>query len=160
MQILQVTALDLDTGNNARLTYRLAETSNTSLVSTSTSEIFGIFPNSGWIYLRSNLDREKQERHSLTIVATDNGTPSQSATTRVVIKVLDANDNDPLFVQEVYKFSVEENVKRGTIVGSVLATDADVGSNAIIRYYLIPNNTSFQINPVSGKFIIFFLNYL
>lgn len=140
----------MDTGNNARLTYRLIS-ANSSGIPTDSSEIFGIFPNSGWIYLHSTLDREQQERHQFTVVATDNGTPSQTATARVVVKVLDANDNDPLFVKEVYEFSVEENVRRGAFVGAVSATDADVGANAAVRYYLIPSNTSFQINPVTGK---------
>lgn len=148
-QILQVTAVDLDTGNNARLTYRLIS-SNFSK-STESSDIFGIFPNSGWIYLHSNLDRERKDRHELLVAASDNGTPSQTATARVVINVMDANDNDPEFVKDQYDFSVEENSRRGTFVGTVAATDDDIGANAAVRYSLIPGNTSFQINPVTGK---------
>lgn len=149
LQILQVTAVDLDTGNNARLTYRLIS-SNFSK-NTESSDIFGIFPNSGWIYLHSNLDRERKDRHELLVAASDNGTPSQTATARVVINVMDANDNDPEFVKDQYDFSVEENSRRGTFVGTVAATDGDIGANAAVRYSLIPGNTSFQINPVTGK---------
>ncbi|KAB0799258.1 hypothetical protein PPYR_07138 [Photinus pyralis] len=150
-QILQVTALDLDTGNNARLTYRLIASNDS--VGESSSEIFGIFPNSGWIYLHRNLDREHQDAHYFSVIATDNGTPSQTATARVVVKVLDANDNDPVFSREVYEYSVEENVRRGSFVGNVTATDADVGANSAVRYYLIPSNTTFQINPVTGEIV-------
>ncbi|KAF5284599.1 hypothetical protein FQR65_LT02425 [Abscondita terminalis] len=148
-QILQVTAVDLDTGNNARLTYRLMSDNSSS----ATSEIFAIFPNSGWIYLHRNLDREQEDRHHFNIIATDNGTPSQTATAKVIVKVLDANDNDPVFNKEVYEFSVEENIRRGSFVGTVAATDADVGINAALRYYLIPSNTSFQINLVTGEIV-------
>ncbi|XP_017772974.1 PREDICTED: protein dachsous [Nicrophorus vespilloides] len=142
-QILQVTAVDNDIGNNARLTYRLQNTSNSS--------VFGIFPNSGWLYLRGTLDRESKDRYDLTVVATDNGTPTESATTKVTISVLDANDNDPEFELEYYEFGVEENLPRGAYVGTVKATDKDMGNNATVRYFLIPGNTSFQMNTISGE---------
>ncbi|KAF5281948.1 hypothetical protein FQA39_LY00472 [Lamprigera yunnana] len=151
-QILQVTAVDLDTGNNARLTYRLMP-ENSSANAITSSEIFGMFPNSGWIYLHRNLDREQEEHHHFNVIATDNGTPSQTATAKVIVKVLDANDNDPVFNKDVYEFSVEENVRRGSFVGTVSATDVDVGINAALRYYLIPSNTSFQINLVTGEIV-------
>ena len=164
--MLQVTAIDLDTGNNARLTYRLlGDTNYTShddkkplapaLSSSggdgSEDSIFGIFPNSGWIYLRQPLDRESRDHYMLTVAATDNGTPAGTATSRVSVIVMDANDNDPVFTHEAYEFSVEENQARGARVGSVAATDGDLEVNAAVRYSLIPSNTSFQINPVTGE---------
>lgn len=114
-------------------------------------ELFGVFPNSGWIYLRGTLDREARDRYDLTILASDNGTPSATATTRVIINVMDSNDNDPKFLRTSYEFSVEENMRRGAVVGVIQAKDADLDINAAIRYSLIPSNTSFQINPISGE---------
>lgn len=146
MQILQVTAVDLDTGNNARLTYRLLASNNNK-----SNEIFGIFPNSGWLYLKESLDRETKDQYKLIVGATDNGTPSQNASVRVIVDVLDANDNDPVFVRDFYEFSIEENLRRGASVGKISARDADAGGNAAIRYNLIPSNTSFQINSITGK---------
>lgn len=84
-------------------------------------------------------------------MASDNGTPSASATTHVIVNVLDANDNDPQFSRDSYQFSVEENMRRGAIIGIVTAADADIDANAAIRYSLIPSNTSFQVNPVTGE---------
>lgn len=157
--------MDLDTGNNARLTYKLHNANTTG------NNIFGIFPNSGWIYLQQTLDREIKDRYNISpgrqvsrndrisyfrfeliVVATDNGTPSESATTKVSVQVLDANDNDPKFSRESYEFSIEENLRRGSFVGRVQATDADLESNAVVKYSLIPGNTSFHINPSTGKF--------
>jgi protocadherin-16/23 len=162
---LQVTAVDLDTGNNARLTYRLLSNTNNTQQDDKTpssdadegseGEIFGIFPNSGWLYLRQPLDRETKDHYMLTVAATDNGTPAGSATSRVSVNVMDANDNDPSFTREVYEFSVEENLARGAQVGIVDATDADLDANAAVRYSLIPSNTSFQINPLTGEWIEF-----
>lgn len=141
-------AVDLDTGNNARLTYRLLPTNGSF---SSNSEIFGIFPNSGWIYLRSNLDREKSDHYSLSVLATDNGTPPETATTKVLVSVLDANDNDPVFARESYEFYVEENLTGGAVVGKISASDKDAGANAAIRYGLIPGNSSFHIDAINGK---------
>jgi protocadherin-16/23 len=168
--VLQVTAIDLDTGNNARLTYRILGYANytqhddkkslSPVLSSSSGDgteddIFGIFPNSGWIYLLQSLDRESRDHYTLTVAATDNGTPAGTATSRVSVNILDANDNDPVFTQEAYEFSVEENQPRGAQVGRVAATDSDLEVNAVVRYSLIPSNTSFQINPVTGEYIQF-----
>lgn len=147
--------MDADTGNNARITYKILSSNNsTGPINT---QIFGMFPNSGWLYLRSNLDREIKDRYNLVVAATDNGTPSQSATTKISIVVLDANDNDPVFDKEMYEFSLEENLQRGTTVGKIKASDADIGMNSAIRYNLIPNNSSFMINSMTGKFEFVFL---
>lgn len=150
-QVVQVTAVDLDTGNNARLTYRLLSGNDDKPRNSDPSEVFGIFPNSGWLYLRQPLDRETKDGYSLRVVATDNGTPAGTATALVTVTVSDANDNDPVFSLEAYHFTVEENLPRGAPVGLLQATDNDLNSNAALRFSLIPSNSSFQINPVSGK---------
>lgn len=134
--------MDLDTGNNARLTYRLL---------TSESDVFGIFANSGWVYLQRPLDRETRDHYSLKVAASDNGTPASTATALVTVSVSDANDNDPVFPQESYQFAVEENLPRGARVGVVRATDKDLGNNGALRFSLIPSNFSFQINPITGR---------
>ncbi|XP_054709042.1 protein dachsous-like [Uloborus diversus] len=145
-QYLQVTATDMDTGNNARLTYKLSPSTEDDA-----SRKFGIFPNSGFLYLKETLDREITDSYSLTVVASDNGNPPLSASTTVSVKVLDANDNDPEFVEESFIFSVRENSKQGQHVGTVSARDRDLGNNASLRYSLMNTNDSFQINPVTGE---------
>lgn len=169
LQILQVTAIDLDTGNNARLTYHIvggdqqrkqqqpkqqqqqSYNTTTRFIDVDTAELFGIYPNSGWLYLRGTIDREARDRYNISVMASDNGTPSLSATTHIIINVMDANDNDPIFSRDSYEFSVEENLRRGYVIGIVSATDADIDENAAIRYSLIPSNTSFHVNPVTGN---------
>lgn len=192
-----MTATDLDTGNNARITYRIItnnmqqqqgnntlitnsnnnfnknirnnNSNNKQMISSSSSssssssleeisQIFAIYPNSGWIYLRSPLDRETRDHYELTVVASDNGTPPAQTSTRVSVRVLDANDNDPRFLRSSYEFSIEENMSRGSLVGVIGATDLDLAENAAIRYSLLPANSSFQVNPLTGKFsfLIFF----
>lgn len=127
---------------------------------TNITDIFGIFPNNGWIYLRSELDRETCEYYDLTVVVNDNGTPSASTTTHVIVNVLDANDNDPVFGQDSYEFTVEENVASHTVVGVVSASDVDLGINAEIKFHLIPDNSSFHVNPNTGKGTMFIFSSL
>lgn len=145
LQILEVQAIDKDTGNNARITYRVVSENGTN------DEFFKVQSNSGWIYLAKPLDRETVSKHRMTITATDNGLPPLSATASLIITVIDANDNDPIFSKNAYEFKVEENQKIGAFVGKIAATDADLGDNAVLRYSLFPSNTSFNVNPVSGK---------
>lgn len=145
--MVQVTAVDLDTGNNARLTYRLVGGAQTP---------FAVEPHSGRIMLTGPLDREKISSYNLVLAAADHGAPPSAATARLTVSVLDANDNDPKFGALNYEFSVEENLPRGARVGSLQASDEDVGDNAAIRYSLIPANTSFHIDPITGVCLTFF----
>ena len=141
-QLLQLTASDADTGNNARLTYRLIDPPG---------RLFGVFPNSGWLYLRGELDRETDDQYRLKVQVTDNGTPTRTASSTVLVRVLDVNDHTPEFSQETYELAVMENVAVGTVVGTLAATDRDLGANASLRYSLNPINASFRVHPRSGE---------
>ncbi|CAH0714682.1 unnamed protein product, partial [Brenthis ino] len=146
-KILEIQAIDKDTGNNARITYRVVSENNTN------EEHFKVQPTTGWVYLAKPLDRETISKHKMTIIATDNGIPPMSATASLIVNVVDANDNDPFFSQIAYEFQVEENQKAGAFVGKIAASDADLGDNAIVRYSLFPSNTSFVVNPSTGIII-------
>jgi protocadherin delta 1 len=58
------------------------------------------------------LDRESVDRYQLTVVATDGGTPPKTGSVDVVINVIDANDNIPLFDREEYDAIIAENAPR------------------------------------------------
>ncbi|KAH6934882.1 hypothetical protein HPB50_001583 [Hyalomma asiaticum] len=136
----QVSATDRDTGNNARLTFRL----------TASTE-FGIFPNSGLLYIREPLDREVCDLHWLSVVVIDNGSPALSATASVEVHVLDANDNAPEFSTSTLELVVPENVPAGHLVGQLQARDQDTGSNAVLHYSLLHANSSvFKIDPATA----------
>ena len=49
----------------------------------------------GEIVLRNELNYEKQTEHVLTLVAKDGGDEPATATSQVVVHVLDTNDNEP-----------------------------------------------------------------
>lgn len=132
--------MDLDTGNNARLSYRLHG-----------STAFRINPITGWIYLAQSLDRETLDRHALTVFATDNGSPAATASATVLVMVLDDNDNDPRFEKDFYAFELLENLPSGTLVGRVSAIDPDIGKNSLLRYAVVQTNSSFAVDPDTGK---------
>ncbi|KAF3838382.1 hypothetical protein F7725_010150 [Dissostichus mawsoni] len=64
----------------------------------------------------------------------DGGSPQRSGTVVIHVTVLDANDNAPVFSQNVYKASLPENSPPETIVIKVSATDADEGFNGDVTY--------------------------
>ena len=136
--IMSVSAEDGDSGENGKISYRIAEAD--------IKTIFGIFPSDGHIYLKGNLDREQQSEYSFTVIAKDHGQPSRSATASVKITVKDDNDNTPIFVESEYRFTVEENLPAGTVVGYVSATDLDIGNNALLQYDFLFSQDDFAIN--------------
>jgi len=75
------------------------------------------------------LDRELQDRHRLIVICNDMGQPVRSSTAEINVAVLDVNDNDPVFSETVYNWTIKGNINVGDVVGRVIATDLDSVSN-------------------------------
>ncbi|XP_029369149.1 protocadherin alpha-8-like [Echeneis naucrates] len=88
-----------------------------------------------FLVLQKALDREKNHEHKLTLTAVDTGNPPRSGTLNITVRVLDSNDNHPVFSQEVYTVTISENVSAETSVITVKATDADEGINGDVEYF-------------------------
>ncbi|XP_042275323.1 protocadherin beta-15-like [Thunnus maccoyii] len=86
------------------------------------------------LVLDKELDREDKNEMTLLLTAFDGGSPQRSGTVVIHVTVLDANDNVPVFSQNVYKASLPENSPLDTVVITVSATDADEGLNSEITY--------------------------
>nr|5K8R_A Chain A, Protocadherin gamma-B3 [Homo sapiens] len=89
------------------------------------------------LVLKAPLDREEQPHHHLVLTAVDGGEPSRSCTTQIRVIVADANDNPPVFTQDMYRVNVAENLPAGSSVLKVMAIDMDEGINAEIIYAFI-----------------------
>ncbi|XP_029649531.1 protocadherin Fat 4-like isoform X3 [Octopus sinensis] len=98
----------------------------------------------------SGLDMEESSKHSLEVVANDNGNPARQSTVTVSIRVEDQNDNRPVFGTSSRAFSVKENDSPNLFVTRVTATDADSGSNGQVFYTLVNSSLPFTINPTTG----------
>ena len=116
---------------------------------------FSISESSGIIQLEKPLDRELQAVYTLTLKATDQGLPRRlTATSTVVVSVLDINDNPPVFEYREYSASVSEDTLIGTEVLQVYAASRDIEANAEITYSIISGNEhgKFSIDPRTGNF--------
>uniref|UniRef100_A0A8B9G2X5 Cadherin domain-containing protein n=1 Tax=Amazona collaria TaxID=241587 RepID=A0A8B9G2X5_9PSIT len=82
------------------------------------------------------LDREKMSEYNLTVRAVDGGSPALQSSAVLALRVLDVNDNAPVFAEERYSARLAENNAAGALVLTVRATDADWGQNARLRYRL------------------------
>ncbi|XP_035583362.1 protocadherin gamma-B2 isoform X12 [Zalophus californianus] len=123
-------ALDSDAGPNSLQRYHLNDNEHFDLAEKQTAD-GRKYPE---LVLKHSLDREEQNFHQLVLTAVDGGDPPQSGSTQIQIQVTDANDNPPVFIQDIYKVSLQEGVPRGFSVLQVTATDQDEGVNAEITY--------------------------
>lgn len=73
----------------------------------------------------ATLDRETAESFRLVITCHDSGSPPLSSSVELDIEVEDVNDNIPQFSRAVYNFVVNETIPAGSVLGRVVATDAD-----------------------------------
>ncbi|XP_017295394.2 protocadherin gamma-B3, partial [Kryptolebias marmoratus] len=147
-------AADQDVGINDLKSYSLKPTDNFALKLHNNAE----GNTNVEMVLQKALDREKQEQINLVLTAVDGGEQQMSGTMQIVITVLDANDNAPVFTQKTYKATVTENSLKGTVVAEIAASDADQGSNSKITYSI--TNTLddvgkiFEVNEKSGKVVL------
>ncbi|XP_054073018.1 protocadherin gamma-A10-like isoform X7 [Rissa tridactyla] len=82
------------------------------------------------------LDREAVSEYNVTVRASDGGSPSLWSSAVLSLRVLDVNDNAPVFAEARYSARVAENNAAGALVLTVRAADADWGQNARVRYRL------------------------
>uniref|UniRef100_A0A674HEQ5 Protocadherin gamma-A4 n=1 Tax=Taeniopygia guttata TaxID=59729 RepID=A0A674HEQ5_TAEGU len=82
------------------------------------------------------LDREQVSEYNVTVRAADGGSPALQSSAVLALRVLDVNDNAPVFAEERYSARLSENNAAGALVLRVRATDADWGQNARVRYRL------------------------
>ncbi|XP_035016866.2 protocadherin alpha-3 isoform X11 [Hippoglossus stenolepis] len=108
------------------------------------------------LIVQKSLDREAAESHSLVLTALDGGKPPKTGEMNILVKVLDVNDNTPVFSQDVYSVILHENVPVETIVIQVNATDVDEGPNGDVVYSFSKSVSHrllklFDINPSTGE---------
>ena len=139
------------------------DNSNISFSFVQQPRFFSINSETGEITTRGQLDREAltqvfrppRSSETLEVSARDSGNPSLQNVTTIMIQLVDINDNSPMFDNAQYENSFLENLRAGTPVFRISATDSDLGQNAEIRFsfQLIRNlgdRVPFRINNVSG----------
>ncbi|KAM9330444.1 protocadherin-23 [Gastrophryne carolinensis] len=116
---------------------------------------FGIHRNTGWIFLRHSLDSERTSVYHLIVMArsVDHVDGEQVASTSVLVKVLDVNDNSPTFNEDMYFFTVSESSSPKGVIGTIRAIDNDSGRNGQLSYFLLSQENYFQIGSQTGEIV-------
>ncbi len=116
---------------------------------------FSINKKTGQIYVSGPLDREKEEKISLKVLAKNAGSIRGADIDEVLVNItiLDAND-PPVFTQELYDVQVNEGLSPEGLITFVSAEDSDsVPSWSRFTYAIAANNekSTFTINPQTGQ---------
>ncbi|OAD62651.1 Cadherin-89D [Eufriesea mexicana] len=160
--VLQVIAHDKDQGENGQFDYDLRDPSGA----------FSVDAKSGWLTVKdqSVLDREKRDHLRMkvfalerrpSVVVRDNPRKANGSSVEVEVTLLDANDNNPIFVPEyLYELVARSDYKVGTVLGQVHAVDDDLGPNGLVRYRLQKslNSTTrtppFMVDEITGMITV------
>ncbi|XP_049573338.1 protocadherin-17 isoform X3 [Syngnathus scovelli] len=86
------------------------------------------------LVIQRPLDREERNHHTLILSATDGGEYPRSGTMQINVKVIDSNDNSPVFDQPSYVVEIPENSSPGKVLIDLNATDPDEGNNGQVVY--------------------------
>ncbi|EHH26253.1 hypothetical protein EGK_16172 [Macaca mulatta] len=106
---------------------------------------FAIDQNTGVVVLVKTLDFEEVTEYKLLIQISDSVHRTEGA---LVVRVLDVNDNPPVFSRDFYQVTVPESTPVGYSVLTVSATDLE--SNENISYRIISSSKEFSIDPKNG----------
>lgn len=119
-----------------------------------TNGTFTIHSKSGLLSLSMPLDKETKPYYSLTVSASDPSTRGQKKKTTAIVnvRVLDNNDNDPVFNSTQDSVVFDENKPAGSIVYTAYAIDKDEGDNGYLTYSLANlNHVPFTMDPFTGE---------
>ena len=158
--VFDILATDSDLGNNARISYSFTLLNNQG------------FPNPFRLNAAANsietsqaLDYELKQFYDFSIRASDAGSPPNISTVYGRLHVIDENDNSPIFNASTYYLILREDKLPGSTIATVLATDADSGTNGEVEYFIIGqrdympieggySETLYQIGKTSGHLSI------
>nr|XP_028705638.1 protocadherin gamma-A5 [Macaca mulatta] len=141
VSIFSVTAHDPDSGDNARVTYSLAED---TFQGAPLSSYVSINSDTGVLYALRSFDYEQLRDLQLWVTASDNGNPPLSSNVSLSLFVLDQNDNAPEILYPTLPTDGSTGVELaprsaepGYLVTKVVAVDKDSGQNAWLSYRLL-----------------------
>ncbi|XP_043530022.1 protocadherin Fat 4 isoform X1 [Chiloscyllium plagiosum] len=145
VDLIQVTATDLDEGANGQIRYHIAHGN--------LNNDFRIDSVTGVVSVAKQLDRETTPSYNLIVQAVDRGSSPQSATAVVNINLADMNDFLPVFELSPYSVHVQEGTQSLPMsILQVVARDDDQGLNSQLTYTIVGGNGkgAFTLTP-SGQ---------
>ncbi|XP_057205160.1 protocadherin alpha-3-like isoform X24 [Triplophysa rosa] len=126
--VITVQAVDLDEGVNSEIIYTVVNHNNDKTVNS-----FSINPESGEIIVQNNVDYEEKNAIELRVQAKDRGSNPRAAHCKVLIEIVDVNDNIPEISVTSLVNTVKEDAPIDTMVGMITVTDNDAGKNGQVN---------------------------
>uniref|UniRef100_A0A8C5MEQ0 Cadherin domain-containing protein n=1 Tax=Leptobrachium leishanense TaxID=445787 RepID=A0A8C5MEQ0_9ANUR len=145
--VIKLNATDLDKGKNGEILYIFSKLVPIQLLS-----IFTLHKYTGEIKVNGELDYENTNVYELHVDAVDNGDPQLTGHCKVIVSVVDVNDNPPQMTVTSLSVPVPEDAPQGTTVAIITVHDRDSGENGRVNCH-ISEPTAFKINPsLKGDF--------
>uniref|UniRef100_A0A8C5QQ40 Cadherin domain-containing protein n=1 Tax=Leptobrachium leishanense TaxID=445787 RepID=A0A8C5QQ40_9ANUR len=143
--LLHVTATDQDEGSNAQITYSFIKTSGNTVY----NDIFSIDAANGEIKSKRKLDFETLRNYEIPIQAKDGG--GLAAHSKVLLEILDENDNAPEISIASLTSPISEDSEPGTFIGLIEVHDQDSGENGEIDCIIL-GKLPFQLILSSSRY--------
>uniref|UniRef100_A0A8C1EWP3 Cadherin 24, type 2a n=1 Tax=Cyprinus carpio carpio TaxID=630221 RepID=A0A8C1EWP3_CYPCA len=134
----RVAAVDPDTGLSNNIKYSIDPESDPEA-------LFRIASDNGLITTALELDREQEQWHNITVIATQRDSPNQVTRVAVAIETLDLNDNAPELDRQ-YNTAVCDSSAAGQVVQVIRAMDKDQSSHNSPIHFSIPAESSSALN--------------
>ncbi|KAK3521172.1 hypothetical protein QTP70_000502 [Hemibagrus guttatus] len=141
--VTAISATDADEGINGLVSYSIAQASEEA------RNVFDINPDTGIITTINTVDYENKRMYQINVNAMDNG--GLADTCKVIIEVIDENDNSPYMQLMSFSNIVGENSPVGTTVAVINVEDADSGKNGLVQCK-INENVPFKIESTLSDY--------
>ncbi|XP_045346998.1 protocadherin alpha-5 isoform X11 [Leopardus geoffroyi] len=144
--VIKLNASDADDGINKEIVYLFS-----NLVLDNVRSKFTIDSNSGEITVKGELDYEDCNLYEINIDAVDRSSFPLTGHCKVIVKLMDENDNTPEMVITSISLPVQEDASLGTVIALISLSDRDSGPNGQVTCILSPH--------VPFKLVSTFKNY-
>ncbi|XP_072515644.1 protocadherin alpha-8-like [Salminus brasiliensis] len=143
--VLKLNATDPDEGVNGEVIYTFKQGQR------GVSDKFIINSSSGEIAIAGPLDYEDVSAYELRVEARDKGHSPLASHCKVLVEVLDVNDNAPDIKLTSLLDNVSEGAKKGTVIAFITVQDRDEGKNGKV-HCAISKNSPFVLESTQGKY--------
>ncbi|XP_026862990.1 protocadherin-10 isoform X2 [Electrophorus electricus] len=138
--VLKLNATDLDEGANGEITYSFSGHAPLKV-----RELFSVDSFSGEIRVNGIVDYEKASVYELYVQAKDKGPSAVAVHCKVLVDILDVNDNAPEVILTSVSTPVQEDAPPGTVIAVISVMDRDSGENGAVDCQ-IPSNLPFRLH--------------